>query len=134
MRTFVQVYLLTILAMKRIQNLFQLQTPEFRRVLSKFEWVIWYDSYLIWVKCESWILFIIDYASWSKMETRNRKLAEDIESQLHKTHHEKRNVRFERWCFMLHICRLNSGNFRIFELREWSLNLNSPDYRGSKIL
>ena len=41
-------------------------------------------------------LFIIDYASWSKMETRNRKLAEDIESQLHKTHHEKRNVRFER--------------------------------------
>ena len=130
MRTFVQVYLLTILAMIRIQNFFNF------RVWSS-DSGIWEDirleSYL-WMNCESWILFIIDYASWSKMETRNRKLAEDIESQLHKTHHEKRNVRFERWCFMLHICRLNSGNFRIFELREWSLNLNSPDYRGSKIL
>ena len=30
--------------------------------------------------------------------------------------------------------RLNSGIFRIFELREWDLNLNSSDYRASKII
>ena len=30
--------------------------------------------------------------------------------------------------------RLNSGIFRIFELREWSLNLNSSDCRASKII
>ena len=66
------------------------QTPEFGRIY--FPHLEGYSC----INCESCILFIIDYASWSKMETRNRKLAEDIESQLHKTHHEKRNVRFER--------------------------------------
>ena len=84
MRTFVQVYLLTILALKRIQIFLTTFCLRIQPVSFFFEKIL------------NPKLFIIDYASWSKMETRNRKLAEDIESQLHKTHHEKRNVRFER--------------------------------------
>ena len=32
------------------------------------------------------------------------------------------------------IPRLNSGNFRIFEPSEWNFNLNSSNYRASKII
>ena len=85
----------------------------YKEIIPKFGLDNLTTSYSKWLfKCEFF------WGSWEKSHLQGKKYCIEY-------------FFFFEWSFMN---RLNSGIFRIFELREWNLNLNSSDCRASKII